>query len=698
MASIALDPITLEIMNKKVCAIADEISATLLRSSRSIYVNEAADFAVGLIDLKGEMFGWAPENKTTSINVPAAHTLSLFPKLVDGDVIITNDPYLSRGLATHLPDLHLIQPYFHGDTLVCYGWCFIHFMDVGGRVPGSIAPSNHELFQEGIRIPPMKLASAGEINQDFITIFQANCRLPHINMRDIESMKGALGVGRRRVLETVDQYGIGPFMASHEALKDYAATKVREVLRRLPDGTYDFWEYIDGDGRSRFPVRVRVRLTVDDGRLHFDFTGTDPAVAASYNIPTMGMLHNMFTRRITTFVRTHDPTIPLNAGTYRPMTCTSPPGTLINAEFPDAVGLRFNSATALNDAVGGTLLRSQPELMAGPTCGSGCSIVLSEPGSDGKDANVTVLQAMRGGMSAYLGHDGVDVRDVTMNTMHNHPLEAVEAKSSILITEYDVRTDSGGAGRWRGGVGQMMTFEVLRNGGKIRVRGNERVRFPPWGVAGGRAGANLRMFRNRGRADELEVSKIEEIHLDRGDTLTILMPGAAGYGDPFLRDAEAVRSDVGLGFVGRDAARKEYGVVIDTGGNLDAEATRMARRDRLKDNIRADFDFGPEREAWEAVFNDETMCEINRRLFALPRSVRQERRRQLFDRTVPDMPAAGTASLLKLLADADKVRARLKAAMDDILGTGATAPRPTRPVLVQSRGAPGRRRRRGSPR
>ena len=668
MTAMALDPVTLEIMNKKVTAIADEISATLLRSSRSIYVNEAADFAVGLIDLKGEMFGWAPENKTTSINVPAAHTLSLFPDLVDGDVIITNDPYLSRGMSTHLPDLHLIQPYFHGDTLVCYGWCFIHFMDVGGRVPGSIAPSNHELFQEGIRIPPMKLASQGEINRDFVTVFEANCRLPHINMRDVESMKGALGVGRRRVLETVEQYGVEAFLASHEALKAYAATKVREVLRRLPDGTYVFWEYIDSDGRSRVPVRVRVHLTVDDGRLHFDFTGTDPAVSASYNIPTHGALHNMFTRRITTFVRTHDPTVPLNAGTYRPMSCTSPPGTLINAEFPDAVGLRFNSATALNDAVGGTLLRAQPELMAGPTCGAGCSIVLSEPGGDGKDANVTVVQAMRGGMSAYSGHDGVDVRDVTMNTMHNHPLETVEAKSSLRIVEYDVRTDSGGAGRWRGGTGQMMTFEVLRDGGSIRVRGNERVRFPPWGVAGGRPGALLRIIRNRGRADEQDVSKHEEVRVNSGDTYTVMMPGAAGYGDPFQRDPEAVRRDVELGFVGLKAAQTQYGVVITGDGDLDAEATKKARRTRVKDNIRADFDFGPEREAWEAVFDDATMCELNRRLFALPRSVRQERRHQVFARTVPDMPVAGTASLVDILADADKVRARLKAAMDDILG------------------------------
>ena len=147
----------------------------------------------------------------------------------------------------------------------------------------------------------------------------------------------------------------------------------------------------------------------------------------------------------------------------------------------------------------------------------------------------------------------------------------------------------------------------------------------------------------------------------------------------------------------REAAASDYGVVVAHDGHVDEKATKKLRSRRVRDNIRADFDFGVEREAWEAVFNDETMCEINRRLFALPRSVRQERRRQLFDRTVPDMPAAGTASLLKLFADADKVRARLKAAMDDILGTGATGPRPTRPVLVQSRGAPGQRRRRGSP-
>ncbi len=658
-----LDPVTLEIMGRKVCAIADEMCAALTRTSRSIFVNEGADFAIGLIDTTGEMFGWAPENKTTSVHPPCAYTLGVIGEVVPGDVIVTNDPYLSKGLATHLPDLHLIKPYFHDGRVVAYGWAFVHFMDVGGAVPGSVARSLNDIFQEGLRIPPMKLMKGGEINQDFMRIFRANCRLPDINMHDINSMMGSLSIGERRVRETIDQYGVDAFVASQEALKAYAEEKVRAVLRRLPNGVYDFWEYLDDDGASDYPVRVRLRLTVGDDTLHFDVSGTDPQVAAALNIPTNGTLHNMLTRRIATFVRTHDQTIPLNAGFFRPMGITSPPGTILNAEYPDAVGERFISATKFNDSITGALLQASPTMMAGPTCGTGCSVVLTEFDALGEHSTVTVLQSLRGGMSAYDGSDGVDVRDVTMNTMHNHPCETMEEKSGVRLIEYDIRTDSGGAGRWRGGVGQMMTLEVLRDGSLIHPRGTDHMRFPPWGVAGGKPGATYRCFLNKGTPDEQELGKAEPIKVSAGDRLTMLMPGAAGYGDPLGRDPAAVGDDVIEGFVSREAAAREYGVIIDNGA-VDSAATATLRKERSGEVRNALFDLGPEREAWESVFDDATMCEFNRRLYALPRSVRSDRRRKVFEATLPDIPLAGVGSLAEALKDASTVRARFKAAID----------------------------------
>ena len=659
----ALEPVLLEIMRHKVEAIADEICLTLLRTCRSVFVNEAADFAVGLIDLDGEIFGWAPENKTTSVNVPAAHTLEVMGTLEPGDAIVTNDPYTSEAMATHLPDLHVIRPYFHGPRLVGYGWGFIHYMDVGGRFPGSMSPHTSDIFQEGFRIPPMKLMRKGVLNEDFIHLFKANCRLPETNMADLKAMLGALEVGGHRVRDTIDRYGVETFIASQGALKDYAADKAREVLRLLPDGTYDFWDYLDDDVVSAIPIRMRLRATVDDGRVHFDVTGTDPQVEASYNIPTAGKLHNMLTRRIMTFICTHDRTIPLNAGTFRPLSMTSPAGTVLNAEFPDACAVRFSTATGFNDAVSGVLLKAAPDKMAGATAGASFTLVVEETNPADGRREVIFAQLARGGMSAFGGSDGVDVRDVTMNTMHNHPLEVVEAKCGVAFRDYDVRPDSGGPGRWRGGTGQVLTLEALRDRTTLVIGGLDRIRFPPWGVQGGRHGQPTEVIVNRGRPGERPLGNESSLTLDRGETVTMLTPGGSGFGDPFERDPEAVRRDAELGFVSRSGARRDYGVVLTDVPEVDATATRTARGSRTRPNVGTDFDFGPERVAWERVFDDPTMLALNRGLFALPKALRQQVRRRIIEEAVPDLPRAGYGRLDDVLADADSVRERLKAAM-----------------------------------
>ena len=679
----ALDPVLLEIMRHKVEAIADEICITLLRTCRSVFVNEAADFAVGLIDLEGEIFGWAPENKTTSVNVPAARTLEVMGALEPGDAIVTNDPYTSDAMATHLPDLHVIRPYFHGSRLVGYGWGFIHYMDVGGRFPGSMSPHTADIFQEGFRIPPMKLMRKGVLNEDFVHLFKANCRLPETNMADLKAMLGALEVGGQRVRDTIGRYGVDTFIASQRALKDYAAAKARDVIRLLPDGTYDFWDYLDDDVVSPIPIRMRLRATVDDGRVHFDVTGTDPQVEASYNIPTAGKLHNMLTRRIMTFICTHDRTIPLNAGTFRPLSMTSPKGTVLNAEFPDACAVRFSTATGFNDAVSGVLLKAAPDKMAGATAGASFTFVVEETNPADGRREVIFAQIARGGMSAWRGSDGVDVRDVTMNTMHNHPLEVVEAKCGIAFRSYDVRPDSGGPGRWRGGAGQVVTLEALRDGTTFVIGGLDRIRFPPWGVQGGRHGQPTEVIVDRGRPGERALGNVSSLSLDRGQTVTMLTPGGSGFGDPFERDIESVRRDVELGFVTSAGAGRDYGVVLTGALEVDAAATGAARASRIRPNVGTDFDFGPERVAWERVFDDPTMLTLNRGLFALPKALRQRVRRQIIEEAVPDLPRAGLGRLDEALADADAVRERLRAAMSrafaehGIHGSDIEPPSPT---------------------
>ncbi len=664
-----LDPILLEILNNKVSAAADEMYFALKRASRSIYVKEAADFATAILDVDGLLFAHPPSATFNFlIDTNYIDTIRAVPDVEPGDVIFTNDPYSSNGLSTHLPDLHLIRPYFHRGQIVAYGWCFVHCTDIGGAVPSSIAPSLNEIFQEGLRVPPMKLVKKGVHNKDLFSLIMANNRTPDVNMGDIKAMLGSLETGAQRVADIIERHGVGDFLACQKDLQDYTAIKARDVFRRIPDGTYEFWDYMDDDMISAIPLRMRVKLTVSDGRINIDLTDTDPQVAASYNVPTMGQRNYWITFRLTSFLTTYDQTMAKNAGLYRSITVTNPPGTVMNAEFPDACGNRAAPGRRVADAINGALLTAQPGLLPAPSGGISTPFALAEYEADGAKRTVQVIQPMRGGMGALEGQDGVDGRDNSMNNMQNHPLETVEADSGVLIRQYDLRADSGGPGKWRGGVGQVITAEILRDGSTVLARGMERLRFPSFGVFGGNPGKSVRAFLNRGRPDERELSKIDQLPVKAGDLVTFLMPGGGGYGDAYERDPGKVLNDVDLGFVSRAAAAQDYGVVIKRGA-IDEAATKKLRQGRVKANVRADFDFGPEREAWEAVFDDATMRTLNRRLYALPKSVRQSLRRRIFEHALPDLPVAGGGrTLASVMTDPDAIRARLAEAMNEAFG------------------------------
>ena len=670
--AMTLDPIVLEILNRKVAAAADEMALTLQRSSRSTYVKEAADYGTGVVDLDGHVFGYPQRNSVNHIDRFCGPTIRAVPDLEPGDVLVTNDPYLSEGLATHLPDLHMIKPYFHKGRIVAYGWCFIHFSDMGGRVPSSISPSNHEIFQEGLRVPPLKIVKAGRMNEDFVRVFTANVRTPEANMGDVRAMLGALETGARRVADIIARHGVEAFVAAQEQLQRYTAEKTRAVLRRIPDGTYEFWDYMDDDLVTAIPLRFRIRMVVDDGAVHLDLTGTDPQVAAAYNVPTLGRWHPWLMMRLISFILSNDHSMPLNAGIYRHFSVTNPPGTVLNAEFPDAVGIRHAAARRFSDAMSGAILKASTDLMAAPSCGASVPFVLAEFDTAGARRTVSVLEPLRGGMGAWNGHDGADARENTMNNMSNHPLETVEADTGVIVRSYDIHLDSGGPGRWRGGVGQAIEVEITRDGGTILARGMERLRFSAWGVTGGKPGRPFRAVLNRGRPDERVLSKIDALPVDKGDTVTMLMPGAGGFGDPYLRDLRAVLRDVVEGFVSAMAARDDYGVVFraPNGGELAVNdaATRDLRQGRQRANLRSDFDFGSEREIWESVFDDVVMMELTRRLARFPRSVRQQRRKRIFAASVPDLPVAGTRTLAEVLTNPDQTRQRLRRAMNEELG------------------------------
>lgn len=656
-----LDPILVEILLHKFTAVTEEMAITLQRTARTTYVKEAGDFGTAIATPEGRFFAYpAVLGVSGFLDSDLGPSLKRIPQLDPGDVIITNHPYESEGLATHMPDLHLIRPIFHEGRIVSHAWDFIHSADIGGGVPSSISPRFTDLFQEGLQIPPMKLVRAGVLNEDFMTLYRTNCRTPDVNMGDIKAMLAALRVADLRIGEIIAQHGLDTFLAAQADLVDYAATKALAVQKQIPDGTYEFWDYLDDDFNSKVPVRVRCKLTASDGKVHLDFTGTDPQVEAAYNIPTGGKRHPWLTLKLMHFIFSNDKSIPLNHGMFENVTVEVPLGTVVNPESPAAVGIRSATAIRLNEALVGAMATAQPNLMPAPSGGIMIPSVLVEQDAGTGKRNVLVLQSLVGGTGARAGSDGVDGRDSSLANQRNTPIEKTEEEAAARITEYALRTGSGGAGEWRGGTGVSFSVRIAKPGSAVLGRGMERFVFRPWGMAGGKPGEKARVVVNLGTPIERELGKLDIFYPEPGDVVTIMTPGGGGYGDPLNRAPLKVLEDVVFGYITEDMARDDYGVILNE-GRIDTAATDAARaRIRAERGALEAFDFGPERRAWEAVFDDTRMGELNHLLMQLSTSRRYARRRAIFETVVPGLSRAGIVSLDDAIGDPAAARDRLE--------------------------------------
>ncbi len=436
---------------------------------------------------------------------------------------------------------------------------------------------------------------------------------------------------------------------------DYAREKALAVQRRIPDGVYVFWDYMDDDYATRIPIRIRCEMTVNDGQIHLDFTGSDPQVIAAYNVPTGGIRHPWLTLKLMHLIGSYDNTVPLNYGLFENMTVQVPKGTVLNPEFPAAVGVRHATAVRINDAVVGAIATAMPGLIPAPSGGTVVPTVIAEQDPATGTRSVMVIQSLVGGTGAREGADGVDGRDSGLANLYNTPLERSEADADVVVEAYGLRPDSGGAGRWRGGTGLEMRVLIRRTGSAILGRGLERFVFRPWGVAGGGPGAVCRVILNHGLPGERDLGKLDMYVAEAGDRVTILTTGGGGFGDPFLRDTAAVLRDVVAGFVTSEAAERDFGVVLK-GGEIDAEATAKIRE---ATSSRPPFDFGPEREAWETVFDDATLCELSERLLKLPATIRAQTRRRVIETAVPELNQVAEYGLPAIMDNPSAIRARL---------------------------------------
>ncbi|WP_260985427.1 hydantoinase B/oxoprolinase family protein [Paenibacillus xylanexedens] len=637
-----VDKVFLEIFNNRIQATVEEMANVVLRTGFTAFVKETGDFGTYLLSPTGETFGSPLETGyNLSLGIPAAATIQSVKDWQEGDIVICNDPYATQGMVTHLPDMHLIKPFFYEGRIIAYGMCFVHSSDVGGKVPGSVSPSAYDIHMEGIRIAPIKLYEAGVLNQTVQRMFLDNSRIPEQNLGDLRALMAALNRGEQRIGELITRYGVERVEQGIEQLLEYAELKARAIVSDIQDGTYEFWDYLE-KGPGGYPIRLRCSMTISKSDIYLDFNGSDPQVRASFNIPTHNQQgHYMLVPALIRYFRTIDPTIPWNSGMIRLVRNYAPPASILNPEPMAAVGARAATFIRLMDVITGALSKAQASKVPAAGAGQACIVMMAMTDANDGKKKVGVIQPICGGSGARPMKDGIDGMDFAVGHLRNIPAETVEAEMPVMIEHYGLRPDSAGAGTFRGGSGIELRVQIRTPDTVMTARNMERMEFQPWGRLGGGVGTHGEAILNVGLDTEEQLGRIDELLLQPGDTVTFLSQGGGGYGDPMERDVQLVLKDVRSGLVSNHQALERYGVVIRD-SELDEEQTRVERVNKRQQETK-DFNYGHTREKYETLWSDEMQLALVNALNNYPLALRDYLKRRTMN--AAEHRFAGNASL-----------------------------------------------------
>ncbi|MDE0942342.1 MAG: hydantoinase B/oxoprolinase family protein [Alphaproteobacteria bacterium] len=614
----AIDSVTLEILKNHCRAAAESMAFTLYRTAHSTFVKETEDFTTGLTTPDGETFATPTDlGATWFVALNYKNVIDLIDHYDEGDICLTNDPY-SGYVCTHSPDMHIWKPVFHEGEIICFVVGHIHNTDVGGAVPASLSRTLSEVHQEGIRIPPAKILEQGVINDDVVSILLANVRMPEQNWGDLKAQIAAMNTGERRVHEMIAKFGVETFKEGIGDLLDYAERQARTIVADLPDGDYVFNDYMDEDVANGYPCRIAMKMTIDGDELLFDFTGSDPQIEGSVNIPTGGEVrHVLMMIGLIYVLYSLDTRLFLNAGIARICRCILPTGTIVNPKFPAAVGLRTLSVQRLQAIIFGAFVQAAPDrLPASPASGGPIMNVNAIDNATGRRV-VASIDPITGGAGGNPWQDGTDGSGANSSFLKNTPVEVNEAEVPIRILRYGLAPDSGGPGKHRGGLATVLHFLSQAPNTKVTARNRDRTRFTAWGVRGGRAGAPSYFLLNPGKTNEVNLGNTDILTIDPGDEVLVASGGAGGWGDPLERDPGAVLLDVQRGFVSLDAALRDYGVVI-TDGAVDMTATSDFRASRSDEGSGEFFDYGSGRIEFDHLWTDGNYAALTELLRGLP--------------------------------------------------------------------------------
>jgi N-methylhydantoinase B len=575
-----VDPFLLEVLKNSFDTIADDMALNLMRSAYSGIIRDSMDFSTAILDHRGQTLA---QGLTTPM-----HLGSFFDAMTglmahfDGDVhtddvFIFNDPYVANG--QHLPDIYIVKAIFHDELLAGWACALAHHSDVGGIVAGSNALGATEIYQEGIRIPFLKFMERGEPVRGVWDLIATNVRLPDKVMGDLQSQLAACNTGERELLELFARYGRDTVVRYYDHLHDYAERLARAEFSDIPDGTYHFTDHIDGLGENPETVVFQLALTVRGDQVIADFEGSSPQVRGGINAPVPFTKASVYAA-----LRSIMPEeVPNCHGYTRAIEVRAPEGSVVNPVMPAACGARGITGYRVIDCMFGALAQAVPDRVAAD--GSGGSTLPTISGwRDGEP--FVFCETFMGNFGAAPTHDGQEGMAHIGANQSNVPVEMIEAEYPIRIERYGIEPDTGGPGRYRGGLSLVRDYRVLAEEAELNVRSDKRA-HPPHGLAGGAPGApSINVLSEPGANDRvLPVLLTEPVAVRRGALFHHAMAGGGGHGDPLERDPEAVLWDVIEEKVSVAHARAAYGVVVVTGPppKVDLDATR-ALREQLRAN------------------------------------------------------------------------------------------------------------------
>lgn len=597
-----LDPITLEVIQESMISIVREMRANLIATAYSSVIHEAHDFSCVLVDGKGEIIAMAEDNPSHIFPVPwsvRAMNEHFAGDINPGDVFLHNDPYTG---GTHLNDIAMIYPVFTQGVPALFPVVRAHWSDVGGTTPGSISGKNTEILHDGVRIPILKVASRGKLDESLLDLLFANMRLPRERRGDFLSTWGTCQVAERRIQELATRYGLKTMQDAMTRLLDRADRRMRQRIAALPAGEYVYEHYLDPARVDSEPVRVRVKVKIEKDRIFVDFAGSSPQTPTSFNSGAAVATTGAFIV-LKAFL---DPGEPINHGNFRAIEMKVPEGCFLNAQYPASCAGASEVRNAATSAMLGVMDQVMPEMMAGDIKGTANHVYIGGTKRDGEPFIFYEYPAAGTGGSP--DADGSNaLRNFSEGDFSSiQPAEAIEQDTPLLIERLEVRTDSCGGGLSRGGYGLRRDIRLMSDAGLLSISSNKNV-LPPFGVNSGYPGASNDFFviRNGKEVAPSETpGKVSGFPLRRDDVVSIRTSGGGGWGDPLDRDPQKVLIDVLEGYLTAQLAKEMFGVVISN-GKISTAKTATLRKTMRKRQLHLVLKTFPEPDT-----NDRRYCEL----------------------------------------------------------------------------------------